>query len=298
MDAELEAFKRDVNLTDYAMSRGYELNRKESSRASSVIENPDGDKLIVAKDTDSHWIYFSVRDDSDNGSVIDFHQNRTGQNLGRTRQALRPWVNKVSEGGTYTQLEIATPTDRQQLLREYHRSEPVTEHAYLESRGLTKEVMGNAIFHARIRTDQRTNALFPHFDANGFCGFEIKNHEFTGFSRGGEKGLWVSRAVGKKKCLVLCESAIDAVSYGVLYGTRGISLASTGGAWSEKTGELLQRLAELPKVEQVILGFDNDEDGDHHAEKARKVLEASGKELVREKPDGVDDWNKLLTERN
>ena len=33
---------------------------------------PGGDKIVIAQDEDQHWIYFSVRDDSDNGSIIDF----------------------------------------------------------------------------------------------------------------------------------------------------------------------------------------------------------------------------------
>jgi hypothetical protein len=31
-----------------------------------------GDKVIVRLNPDGHWTYFSVRDDRDNGTVIDF----------------------------------------------------------------------------------------------------------------------------------------------------------------------------------------------------------------------------------
>ena len=88
---ELERFKSQINLAEYAQAQGYEIDRKESSRASTVMRS-GGDKIIVATDTDGHGIYFSVRDDADHGSIIDFVQKRQGLNLGQVRKELRPWI--------------------------------------------------------------------------------------------------------------------------------------------------------------------------------------------------------------
>jgi hypothetical protein len=74
---ELENFKTNINLTEYAASQGYELDRRQSSRNSVIMRHASGDKFIVAQGHDRHWIYFSVRDEADNGSIIDFIQNRT-----------------------------------------------------------------------------------------------------------------------------------------------------------------------------------------------------------------------------
>ncbi len=41
-----------------------------------------GDKIVVKRDADGHMVYFSVRDDSDNGSIIDFVQKCRGQACG------------------------------------------------------------------------------------------------------------------------------------------------------------------------------------------------------------------------
>src|SRR5215471_609273 len=70
-DIELERFKTEVNLAELAYSYGYELDRKESSRTSFVMRHQDGDKIVVATDTDGHGIFFSIRDDRQHGSVID-----------------------------------------------------------------------------------------------------------------------------------------------------------------------------------------------------------------------------------
>ena len=82
-DPELESFKTGIDLRIYAAALGYELDRRESWRGSSVMRDPKGDKVIVKRDTDQHYVYFSVRDEADNGSIIDFVMPRKGFNLGR-----------------------------------------------------------------------------------------------------------------------------------------------------------------------------------------------------------------------
>ena len=92
--SELDAFKREINLTEYAAACGYELDHAASSRCSAVLVHGNGDKVVVAKDLDGHWIFFSVRDDQDNGTIIDFVQRRTGGSLGEVRKELRPWIGR------------------------------------------------------------------------------------------------------------------------------------------------------------------------------------------------------------
>ena len=67
-------------------------------------------------------------------------------------------------------------------------------HPYLEvERGLSPALLGLPRFAGRVRIDGMGNAVFPHFDQAGLCGYEIENRNFTGFLRGGEKGLWFSK---------------------------------------------------------------------------------------------------------
>jgi hypothetical protein len=89
---ELERFKTAINLTEYAAAEGYQLDRRASSRNSVVMRHPGGDKIVIARGEDDHWIYFSVRDDTDNGSIIDFIQHRRRCSIGEVRRKLRPWV--------------------------------------------------------------------------------------------------------------------------------------------------------------------------------------------------------------
>jgi hypothetical protein len=45
---ELESFKTDINLTEFAAASGYRLDRKASSRNSVVMTHPERDKIIIA----------------------------------------------------------------------------------------------------------------------------------------------------------------------------------------------------------------------------------------------------------
>jgi hypothetical protein len=66
VDSELESFKPSIDLRAYAAGQGYQLDRKESWRGSSVMRHPGGDKVIIKRGTDNHYLYFSVHG-NDNG---------------------------------------------------------------------------------------------------------------------------------------------------------------------------------------------------------------------------------------
>src|SRR5207302_4483627 len=145
-----------------------------------------GDKIVIKRDADGHYVYFSVRDDADNGTIIDFAKRRLGFSLGAVRKELRPWIGMPSSAlPRYDPLpQIAR--DRIRVEREYQRMRVALQHPYLEhERGISGELLTSKRFAGRIRIDARGNAIFPHEDDDGLSGFEIKNHQFTGFSTGG-----------------------------------------------------------------------------------------------------------------
>src|SRR2546426_918910 len=79
-DNELDAFKREIDLRQFAVTIGYEMDRRESWRGSTVLRRGP-DKIIVKRKGNGHYVFFSVRDDSDHGTLIDFLQRR--RNLSR-----------------------------------------------------------------------------------------------------------------------------------------------------------------------------------------------------------------------
>lgn len=304
---ELEDFKTEINLTEYAAGQGYVLDRKASSRNSAVMRRDDGDKIVIARGQDRHWIYFSVRDDADNGTVIDFVQNRKGVKLGGVRQELRPWT-----GGTQTVTrphpdlfaqEIAPVSrDRAQVLLELARMKLLASHRWLEEeRRIPIALLQSPRFAGKLKVDVRTNAIFPHADKDGLCGYEIKNRNFTGFARGGEKGLWFSAVKSSDTALVIAESGIDALSHAVLHPNGNARYASTGGAMNPDQPALIRGAIEkMGQGASIRIATDNDAGGRELADQIAAIAAETGRadlRVVRDLPEGEGrDWNDQLRE--
>lgn len=305
---ELGSFKRDINLIEYAVYCGYELDRKASSRGSGVLRHPDGDKVVIARDAAGHWIYFSVRDDQDNGTIIDFIQQRRSRSLGEVRRELRQWLPGCENAALPASarrsapptLQPATPTDLETVRKRFEAMQPVAgHHAYLEAeRGIPTDVLAHPRFAGCIRTDARGNAVFPHWNAEGLCGFELKNRGFTGFAPGGVKGLWTSVTWPDDRALVITESAIDALSHFALRRPPLTRYASTAGALNHAQPDLIRRAsAHLPPGSVVIIATDNDAGGDKLAAVIRELLAplASQVRIIEDRPTVPGaDWNDLL----
>lgn len=301
-DPELESFKH-VDLRAYAASQGYQLDRKESWRGSAVMRHANGDKIVVRRDAASgHYVYFSVRDDRDNGTIIDFVQYRQNLSLGTVRKELRPWIGAPPVSAPVFSALIGTTKDRGQVEARYARMQDAPRHLYLETeRGLPPALLQSPRFAGHIRMDDRGNAIFPHFDERGLSGYEIKNVAFTGFSAGGTKGLWLSQEEASDSCLVFCESAIDALSYADLFPEEQTRYASIGGKPNPEQPRLIREAVQrMPPEARIVAAMDADEDGRKLSEVVRESVLSTGRNdlvFISREPCGFKDWNDQLRGR-
>lgn len=302
-DPELEAFKTAIDLRGYAVSLGYELDRRESWRGSSVMRHGSGDKIIVKRDHDQHYVYFSVRDEADNGSIIDLAMRRKSLNLGQARRELRPWIGKEAAVLSVFPALPVSAKNRIAVDTEFRRMTDAEHHPYLENeRGLPAFLLTAPRFAGRVQIDRLGNAVFPHFDLEGLCGYEIKNRNFTGFARGGEKGLWLSHRENGDSRLVLAESAIDALSYAALFPAPGTRYASIGGEMTARQPGLVQAaIKRLSGACEVVAAMDADEAGQKLSSLILEAVERSAMETGRKDfrfrshtPSGAKDWNDAL----
>lgn len=301
-DEELEQFKTDINLTAYAAGQGFQLDKRGTSRNSVMMRNATGEKIIIARALDGHWVYFNVHQDSDQGSIIDFVQSRDGLNLGQVRKELRPWMGKsprVPIAAYVPDLE-PLPRDVAAVRSRYERFTPIEgRHPYLEGRGLSPTLLSDRRFSGRIRTDEHHNAIFPHRDRDGICGYEIKNKEFTGFARGGAKGLWYSRRTEEPSAYIIAETAIDALSYAALHPDDQAIYFSIAGQLSPEQKDLLRStVAKKPPETPIILAMDNDEAGKALIETITGLISAEDCPGVEFRPhtppEAGQDWNDAL----
>lgn len=299
---ELDRFKRDIDLSAFAASRGYELDRRESSASCRVMRHRQtNDKIIIGKAKDGHWQYFSVRDRDDNGSIVDFVQHRDRASLGEVRRELREWTHTERPLPAFTLKPIEPVTkDRAAVALAIARAALVESHPYLESRGLTRETLSSPRFRGTWREGDSAyrNVLFLHHDAQGLCGFEIKNAGgFTGFAKGGEKGLWSSVTTPRDSRLVVSESAIDALSYHQVNPHPRTRYVSFAGQLNERQPALIvQAISWLPPGSTVVAATDKDRDGGQFALRIQGICaQAPHVRFERHAPTlGKKDWNDHL----
>jgi hypothetical protein len=303
-DAELESCKREIDLRQFAMSLGYEIDRRESWRGSTVLRR-GADKIVVKRNGNGHYVFFSVRDDHDHGTVIDFLQRRQNLSLGAVRQILRPWIGRAATSPQFAKLEPASP-DRMRVEGAYRRMANAQRFPYLEhERCVPAAVLSSPRFADCMRIDSLGNTVFPHFDAAGLCGYEIKNCGFTGFAAGGQKGLWMSHTQPADRCLILTESAVDALSYAALFpdAEDQTRYASLGGKPSLRQRILVQAtIAKLPAGAEIVAAFDADDAGCQLVEAIREAAASVARRTGRSDlifkahlpTHEGEDWNMVL----
>jgi Toprim domain-containing protein/uncharacterized protein DUF3991 len=308
VDEELDRFKR-INLCEFAASRGYRLIRREKTRgggsrgstSSSLLMRhaTTDDKIVVRLDRDEHWTYFSVRDDRDNGTIVDFLQHRGCRSLVDVRHELREWSGEQRSPvpPEYVPMHAAQPRDIRVLRETFARAHPRSSSPYLNSRGIRPETLQCQRFAGTWRVDDRGDLLFPHYDQlageRGLCGFERKNARFAGFSAGGTKTIWTSNALEHDDKLVLTEAVIDAVSYHQVHQDPRARYASTGGSLGDRQARhVAGAIAQIARGGSVITAADNDEAGERLA--ARIGTLAGDVPVVRHRSPVGKDWNDYL----
>lgn len=298
---ELDQFKSKINLVEYAQDNGYELDQKKSSTNCIVLRDKQGDKLLVGLDkTDNHYFYYSLKNEADKGSIIDFIQKRKNLNLGEVRKELRPWLNN-NYSPTYKPSKKPsiklTPTskDRYQIVAQFENFPTIDNHPYLNQRGISQDTLDDPRFKGTIYLDSRNNAVFPHKDREGICGYELRNQNFKGFSTGGTKGLWVSNSSSKDEKLVICESPLDCLSYHQLFPDEHTRYFATSGTLSEKQKDLLRTAFENinEKKGEIIIATDRDVGGKKIAQELKEIAPNSA-QIFRHVPKYQKDWNEVL----
>lgn len=309
MDEELERFKTDIDLRQYAGAAGYAVDVRESSKRATVMRR-GADKISVRQLSDGHYVYFSWRDESDNGTIIDFVQRERRCNFAEMRAELRRWL-----GGPEKQAARLPPIqDLPPLVRggepdlpsvrtAFERAEVSAQSEYLRARGLAPGIAVTPRFNGRIRVDARGNVLFLHANTNGPCGFEKVNTGWKGFSPGGEKGLFLSHGLAGDERLVICESGIEALSHATLFPDEGARYASVGGRMSAAQMEFLTLVVSgMRPCREVVAAMNADEAGRALARMVESAVKAAGRSdvsfHVHEPEREGADWNDLLRERS
>lgn len=300
MKIEFSRFKYEMNLTDYAARLGYKIDRKKSTQNSIAMRLGIADKIIISK-RNGAWVYFSVYDNKDSGTIVDFIRNRTDKSLFEIGTELQTWLDghiSFTPASSYN----FTPQERKpepaRIKRLFTYCSQATNHTYLKGRSITEEILRSPRFEGRVFQDRHKNAVFPHFKNGSVCGLELKGKNTDLFVRGSEKTLWRSNVKKDDNSLIISEAPIDAMSYHILHGLTSAFYIATCGGFSSKQSALLQEIFnKLPQIKDTLIITDHNEGGDRLAHRLKLVIEETDFKgrLSRHSPDlHGQDWNDVL----
>jgi 5S rRNA maturation endonuclease (ribonuclease M5) len=291
---ELNRFKTQINLAEFATAFGYYKDKEKSSVNAPVMRHENGDKIIIGKDrSDGHYIYFNPNDEGDSGTIIDFVKNRTGETLGHIRKRLRSWLHNPQpqenipvRASTKDALRIAFIWER------VPKDEPIVVHAY----GLHYREVEEMAKMKKVKYNKQEKAFyFMLSDLQGICGIEKRTLQGEKhIISGSEKGVFTDGNINEAERIVIFESPIDMMSYKEL-GNGEISDFGicTMGSIGESAEKSLEAIFERQKDAQIVIAVDNDAGGDKITNKIAEILNQVDGNLdraVRHKPEGKD-WN-------
>lgn len=303
-DKTLEKIKTDIDLVSFVISQGYQINKRKTSPNSIFLEKSKDDLVIIAKDTDNHFIYFNPQNRSDSGSILDFVMNKQNKSLWQAKSDLQGLLGVCIDLPKLTEIPNLVKSTKNviEVLKLYSDLEDISEKSkvseYLnKERGLLESDYLNERFKGKIKTDHYNAVIFPHFDKNGVIGWEAKNYNFTGCPKGSDKGIWASNRKKTDQNLVITESGLDCLSYYALKNDDITWFISTGGGWSPITEDMLVfASSKVHPGKTVVLAFDNDKAGEEYRKKAKELLKDIAKDIVDDIPENKD-WNDDLKEK-
>jgi hypothetical protein len=289
---ELDRFKRDIDLVDYAQRQGYEV-KKESRRGDWHHLVKDDEHVIVTRKGD-HQVYLNTGDDRDAGSIIDFAKTRGGNgyglNLGQVRQQLREYLDGAPaparvyatppDATRLSSLPVGDPAQEQAAAEERKTrlisevlgvKKELTDRSYLHSRGIEDSTLDSPAFQGRIFTAQQNehkNTAFPLYNEQGLASVEQKNEHYKSLLPLPKNGIWVSHPTEGKDTpverVVVSESAIDSLSHFQLkhgQDPRNTLYVATSGTPTEAQIALIQRVIDKQEPSEVVLANDRDAGG-------------------------------------
>ena len=289
---ELDRFKRDIDLVDYAQRQGYTI-KKESRRGDWHHLVKDDEHVIVTRKGD-HQVYLNTGDDRDAGSIIDFAKTRGGDghglNLGQVRQQLREYLDGAPaparqysappDTARLSSLPVGDPEQARQAEEERRTrlisevlgvKKELTDRSYLHGRGITDETLDSPAFQGRIFTAQQNehkNTAFPLYNEHGLASVEQKNEHYKSLLPLPKNGIWVSHPTEGKDTpverVVVSESAIDSLSHFQLkhgQDPKNTLYIATSGTPTEAQVALIQRVIDKQQPREVVLANDRDAGG-------------------------------------
>lgn len=294
MQYSFNELRSKISIIELAIANGYVLNRSKGMKW-PVLESNFGDKIIIVNPNSiSNQGYFNPHDDRDKGTLINFVGNRLGDIFPRDaslskeqniNKVLFQWLSlpfrdklvhsktaNLSRHGEKVEQAVFSPV----LLK------PLVDMGYLKARGIAESTIKSAAFHGKVlqcNIGNFCNIAFPYQETinGGFVGAEVRNYNFKRHLAGSLRAssVWISNVSKKVKRLIICESAIDCLSYFQIKGEKDDVYVSFGGTITQGQLQSIFRIVQQlfnDDTSRVFIAVDNDKMGEEYSKKLLEVI--------------------------
>ena len=311
---DLEKVKREVNLIQHAASMGYVLDKEKSSKNWAVMEK-ESDKILIKNgpNQNGHWMYKSLVDEQEKGTIVDFMQKRGFSYQSICGLSSRHLDDRIVKDQKSLSVEIGDVFSQCHIAREVF--DRVVEHQkgnYLTCRGIDQttyecytgvKVGNQAVFALYRNIDSNgkgtiCSTISYQFDAKGTMSDDGCFNSTKYFQKGLPRGLSVLVESGLPvKHIVVSESPTDALSYKQMSSSlKGTMYVSTCGSLSEGVKRELSNVLSNARENgwSVTLAFDSDKAGRKMDEEVRRLADACLVDCRSSIPYQFKDWNEEL----
>jgi len=300
---EMARLRESVSCIVVLEQNGYRRDKTESSRRHQKFRRGEGEIIIVTHEGRGWWCPCTS---DGRGTVVDLVQFlNPGWAFPDVVQELRRISGIAPLETVYTR---SARSDRVRRGPAWEQRKPLKPGSpawqYLNRvRRIPDRVLARAVELDLLREGLNGTACFSHSDNGGrHTGAEMRGPDYRGFSTGGDKRLFrfqYGRPEWPVLRLVICEGAIDALSYAAMdpsmLRTGALYVGTAGGMSPEAFAELEQLIATIPRDGVVVVATDADAQGDRYAETYLPIGRPTGKHCVRHRPDeALGDWNSVL----
>ena len=239
-------FKEEINLIDFACANGYAINKKKSTKHAACLAKGNEDRIIVSR-KNGVWVYFSVYDTSDNGTIIDFVQNKLQKSYTAIFEMLENW--KGASVTSHYQMPETPVYNQKRIQNIFEKCNSVEHHSYLKQRGIDKKLIVSERFENTIYRDNFNNVVFPQYKDEKIAALELKNKDIHVFVKGSEKTVWQSNRFKTDTHLYIAETPIDALSYQALFSIQNaFYIAISGSPSKSQLDYILDVMKDFQKV--------------------------------------------------
>lgn len=280
--------EQKINLLEFALYNGYNLDKIKSTRRNPVLTGGNGDVLVLKNADQNHTArYFNASEGSsttDRGNVIEFVKQRIGSlfpsdtNLSlyaNVNKILHDYLNVPLEQKQYDFNKIPDNKIKEFDVNLYGLTKLGSNNEYLNKvRCISPETINEDVFKNRIFLNYyhgKEYVVFPFYNSDNktICGLNFKaenEHSKNALHSNKLKGIWTSKIPVKIDTVFICEHPIDAISYSELHSSNNTFFVSTFGRPNQEQlytlTNILEANATKISVDTVFkIGFDNDFSG-------------------------------------